>query len=81
MFPKVKRVVSFVGQRYPQTGEIKVLCDDSLYVPAVYDDTIKKTLAKSINTKLDMIFGIKLVLKDKREWIYIIEKQFIDTFV
>ena len=66
---------------YKKQGEIKVLFDDSLYVPELYDEDIKKTLAKSINTKLDMIFGIKLSRSNKREDFYTIKKQFIDTFV
>ena len=53
-----------------------------MYVPEIYNETIKKTLMKSINTKLDMIFGIKLSkINDKNAGIYTIKKQFIDTFV
>ena len=65
---------------YKKQAEIKVLFDDSMYVPEILTDKIKNAMSKSINTKLETIFGIKLVLKDKREGIYIIEKQFIDTF-
>ena len=36
---------------------------------------------KSINTKLDMIFGIKLSRINNSKGVYIIEKQFIDNFV
>ena len=66
---------------YKKQGEIKVLFDDSLYVPELYDEDIKTNLSRSINNKLDMIFGIKLSRKDKREGVYIIEKLFIDKLV
>ena len=57
------------------------LFDDNLYVHEIYDETIKKTLAKSINNKLDMIFGIKVSRINNKEEFYKIKKQFIDTFV
>ena len=56
------------------------LFDDNLYVPEIYDETIKTNLSRSINNKLDMIFGIKLSKSNKREDFYTIKKQFIDTF-
>ena len=66
---------------YKNQEKIKVLFDDSLYVPEIYDETIKTNLSRSINNKLDMIFGIKLSRINNKEEFYKIKKQFIDTFV
>ena len=41
---------------YNNQQNIKVLFDDSMYVTEIYNETIKTTLMKSINNKLDMIF-------------------------
>ena len=66
---------------YQKQTEIKVLFDDSLYVPEIYDDKVKNSMSTSINTKLNLIFGIKLSkIKDKNAGIYTIKKCFIDTF-
>ena len=65
---------------YQKQTEIKVLFDDSLYVPEIYDDKVKNSMSTSINTKLNLIFGIKLSRKDKRNGIYTVEKCFIDVF-
>ena len=66
---------------YKNQENIKVLFDDSLYIGDILTDKIKNTMSKSINTKLDMIFGIKLSRINNREDFYTIKKQFIDTFV
>ena len=66
---------------YQKQTEIKVLFDNSLYVPELYTDNIKTNLSRSINNKLDMIFGIKVSRINNKEDFYKIKKQFIDTFV